>query len=114
MARPSTFNAFVLDQLSGLPMLQIRPMFGCYGLYCGGLFFAIIMDDRLFFRTDETTVGNYLKMGMQPLIFRESQKINSYYEVPDRVVKNRKDLTTWAQAAINCQRQRKLSKKSKR
>jgi TfoX/Sxy family transcriptional regulator of competence genes len=37
-----SFKEFVLDQLSALPELHARAMFGAHGLYCGGKFFGIL------------------------------------------------------------------------
>ncbi|MGA3265418.1 MAG: TfoX/Sxy family protein [Verrucomicrobiota bacterium] len=51
-----SFKEFVLDQLSTLPDVRARAMFGAHGLYQGGHFFAILDEGRLFFKTDETPI----------------------------------------------------------
>ena len=51
------FKDFVLDQLSELPGLTHRAMFGGYGLYCGRVFFAIVKKGRLYFKTNATTIS---------------------------------------------------------
>lgn len=48
------FRDFVLDQLSELPGLTHRSMFGGYGLYCGSVFFGIVQKGRLYFKTNAT------------------------------------------------------------
>ena len=107
------FNAYVLDQLRGLEDVECRPMFGCFGLSSDAVFFAIICDDRLFFRTDDVSRQRYIKMGMVPLQFREKQSVNSYYEVPDSILKSADKVADWARTAIQCQRDR-LARKEKR
>lgn len=47
MASNPEFVAYVVDQLSALPGVRSRRMFGEYGLYACGKFFGVICDDRL-------------------------------------------------------------------
>ena len=46
------FKEFVIDQLSALPELRAKAMFGAHGLYSGAKFFGILDEGRLFFKTD--------------------------------------------------------------
>lgn len=39
---------------------------------------------------------------MQPLIFRDKQKVNSYYEVPDEIIADKRQLIKWARESIQC------------
>ena len=52
-----SFKEFVLDQLSALPDVHARAMFGAHGLYSGGRFFGILDEGRLFFKTHAITGG---------------------------------------------------------
>ena len=45
-----SFKEFVLDQLSALPEVRARAMFGAHGLYQGERFFGILDEGRLFFK----------------------------------------------------------------
>lgn len=47
-----SFKEFVLDQLSALPDVRAKAMFGAHGLYQSNHFFAILDGGRLFFKTD--------------------------------------------------------------
>ena len=42
-----SFKEFVLDQLSALPELRAKAMFGAHGIYSGGKFFGILDEGRL-------------------------------------------------------------------
>lgn len=44
---------FLLDQLSGLPAISTRKMFGEYALYCDSKVVAFICDDELFVKPTE-------------------------------------------------------------
>lgn len=50
MASSKEFVEFVADQLRDAGHITYRKMFGEYGLYCDGKIFALICDDRLFFK----------------------------------------------------------------
>ena len=48
MASHPDFVNFVADQLREAGTIRSRKMFGEYGLYCDGVFFAVICDDQFF------------------------------------------------------------------
>jgi len=48
MATSETTIRFLLDQLSDLPGVRTRKMFGEYALYCGEKVVALVCDDQLF------------------------------------------------------------------
>ena len=50
MASHQNFVDYVAEQLGEAGSIRSRKMFGEYGLYCDGLFFAVICDDRLFIK----------------------------------------------------------------
>ncbi|MEP7151718.1 MAG: TfoX/Sxy family protein [Nitrospira sp.] len=97
--RSDSFKDFVLDQLSAMSELTGKAMFGGYGLYHRGSFFAIIHKSRLFFKTHDLTQPLYRSRGMQP--FRPSARhtLARYYEVPLDILEDPRDLATWAHHA---------------
>jgi DNA transformation protein len=97
--RRESFAAFVLDQLSSLPGVAARRMFGGHGLYLGGAFFGIIHDGRLFFRTDEGSLGEYVSRGMKPFRPNPRQTLKHYLEVPVDVIEQPPLLCAWARRA---------------
>jgi TfoX/Sxy family transcriptional regulator of competence genes len=52
--------ALVLRDLDEFPVSS-RRMFGGFGLYLGGVFFGVISDGKLYFRTDETSRADYFE-----------------------------------------------------
>ncbi len=112
-----SFNEFVLDQLSALPDLRAKAMFGAHGLYCGETFFGILDEGRLFFKTDAQSQADYTARGMGPFTYEVKGKLMtmSYHEVPPDVLEQPHELTAWAQralkiAAANPKRRRKNPK----
>jgi len=94
------FRDFVLDQLSELSGLTHRAMFDGYGLYQREIFFGIIHEGRLYFKTDGTTRAAYVTRNMKPFRPNPKQTLKTYYEVPVDVMEDGEQLTTWAARAV--------------
>jgi DNA transformation protein len=64
--KDNSFLTLVLDQLHDFGEVYARVMFGGHGLYRNRVFFAIVYDGRLYFKTDDRSRGRYLEFGMKP------------------------------------------------
>jgi DNA transformation protein len=108
-----SFKSFVLDQLSALPELRARAMFGAHGLYSGEKFFAILDQGRLFFKTDAASQAAYRERDMEPFTYEMKGKTMTmaYHEVPPDVLENAPELVMWARRAINLASVKKSKKK---
>lgn len=97
-----SFKAFVLDQLSALPGVRAKAMFGAQGLYQDELFFGILDEGRLFFKTDASSRADYVARGMEPFSYESKGRTLTmrYYEVPPDVLENAPELVTWARRAV--------------
>lgn len=97
-----SFKEFVVDQLRALPGLRVKRMFGGHGLYQGDRFFGILMDGRLYFKTDQQSRGDYTARGAAPFVYEKGKRIVSthYYEVPPEVLENCDELVVWATRAV--------------
>ena len=98
----NSFKEFVLDQLTALPDVRAKAMFGAHGLYCGEKFFGIVDEGRLFLKTDAQSQADYTARGMGPFTYEMKGKIMTmaYHEVPPDVLEQPHELTAWAQRAI--------------
>jgi DNA transformation protein len=105
----ASFKDFVLEQLHDLGDVDCRRMFGGYGLYHNGLFFGIIAQARLYFKTTASSRLAYVQHGMQPFRPNARQTLTSYYEVPVDILEDHTQLALWAQHAVAAQRQSKAS-----
>jgi DNA transformation protein len=97
-----SFKEFVLDQLSALPDVRAKAMFGAHGLYSGEHFFGILDEGRLFFKTDAKSQADYMARGMGPFTYESKGKVMtmSYHEVPPEVLDQPQELADWARKAI--------------
>ena len=63
MSVSPSYKAFVLEQLSAAGAVTARTMFGGVGLYCQGLFFALIDDDTLYLKVDDASIPDFEREG---------------------------------------------------
>jgi DNA transformation protein len=113
----NSFKEFVLDQLSALPDVRARAMFGAHGLYSGEHFFGILDEGRLFFKTDAQSQADYTARGMSPIAYESKGRVvtMNFYEVPPDMLEQRQELADWARNAIGIAAgSKKSAKRAKR
>lgn len=94
------FRAYVLEQLACLGGISARGMFGGVGIYLNDVFFALISNDALYFKVDESNRADYEAAGMGPFKpYRNKKTTMPYYEVPVSVLEDVDHLTAWARKA---------------
>ncbi|HET9549260.1 MAG TPA: TfoX/Sxy family protein [Candidatus Binatia bacterium] len=112
--KDESFKDFVLDQLRGLDDVEARRMFGGYGLYQDETFFGIIHKDRVYFKIDDSTVGEYRKRKMKPFRPNARQTLKSFYQVPLEILEDTERLGEWTARAISSQKKiRNLTRRKK-
>jgi DNA transformation protein len=79
------FVDYVIDQM-GDPLIVAKKMFGGFGIYRDGAFFAIVDDGVLYLKTNNRTKPWYIKEGMGPFRPNAKQTLKSYYEVPESIL----------------------------
>lgn len=94
-----SFLSFVLKQLATLPDLRSRRMFGGYGLYSSEVFFGIVFDGRLYFKTHPATLAEYLERHAEVFAPSEKQVLKNYREVPVEILEDVGALVVWARKA---------------
>jgi len=102
MSVSPSFRTFVLEQLGrGVQRVRGRSMFGGVGIYAGELFFALIADDTLYFKVDDSTRMDFLARGLEPFRpYGESGETMQYCRVPEEVLEDPDELRAWAERAI--------------
>jgi DNA transformation protein len=101
MRSSRAFRDFALDQLSGVPGVAARAMFGGIGLYAGDVFFGIIANDILYLKVDDSNRAKYEAAGSRAFRpFADRAMVMPYYEVPVGVLESADVLAAWAAASI--------------
>jgi DNA transformation protein len=101
MAVSESYRVFVLEQLGRVTPVTGRSMFGGVGIYAEGLFFALIAEDRLYFKVDDPTRPDFERLGMEPFRPFGDDSAMGYYEVPVDVVEDVVQLARWMKKAID-------------
>ena len=93
-ANPEYLN-FVIERLSPIGDIRSRAMFGGYGIFREGLMFALISEDTLYFKVNESNRDMYKRAQSKPFPHGIS-----YWEVPTDVLEENTKLHEWANISI--------------
>lgn len=102
MPQRSEFLEFVIGQMAGLGRITARAMFGGHGLYCNGLFIAIVTGDALYFKADAQSQPRFEACGLLRFQYQARGKTVQllYYAAPTEVYDDRRAMVDWGQLAL--------------
>ena len=101
MPRPDEFLALVLDALRAFGPVTTRRMFGGWGIYRDGAFFALIAGNTLYFKTDDATRAEFERASSGPFTFvkKGERIVTHYYAVPEDALEDPQAMARWARLA---------------
>jgi DNA transformation protein len=102
MVASDSFAEFLREQLAPLGRITMRCMFGKTGVFCGGVMFAMVADDALYFRVDDHNRAAFREAeAFPPLSYgKGGRSIDlSFWRAPERLFDEPDELMTWARAA---------------
>ncbi len=105
------FLAFVTEQLEQVTNLSSRKMFGAVGFYDDGVFFAIVDDDELYLKVNDSTRPNFEERAMEPFRPYGDERSMNYYQAPADVLEDVAQLAVWVRDAVEVGRSSKRSKR---
>lgn len=102
MAVTPDFREFAREQLEQVRSpVTIKAMFGGAGVYYDGLFFALLDDDTLYFKVDDSNRGDYEELGLGPFDpYKDGVHLMQYYPVPGDVLEDPDRLRPWMEKAL--------------
>lgn len=113
--KTSEFCDHVVDLLAPLGRVSYRSMFGGWGFYCEGLFFAVADDDVLYLKADDDNRPLYEAAGSGPFRpYPGKDTAMSYYEVPADVFDDQETFLDWTRAALAAALRAQAKKKPKK
>src|SRR5215472_7017461 len=101
MSVSKSYREFVLEQLGRVTPVTGKSMFGGVGIYAQGSFFALIAEDRLYFKVDDASRPDFEQWGMEPFRPFGEDSAMGYYEVPADVVEDVNHLERWMKNPID-------------
>lgn len=119
MSVSADFLEYVIEQLSAIARITSRRMFGGVGLYADGLFFALVDDDTVYFKVDDSNRADFVARGCKAFRpFADDPTYSmSYFELPADVLEDVDLLRPWARgsfavaASAAAAKQRRASRK---
>ena len=110
-----SFQTFVVDQLSRVvPQVRGRRMFGGVGIYSGEAFFALIADDVLYFKVDDSNRPDFEARQMGPFQpYGPEGEVMQYYQVPEERLEDVEALRPWAEKALAVAARKSSKRRSK-
>jgi DNA transformation protein len=108
-----TFRTFIVDQLTRVVAgVRARSMFGGVGIYAGDLFFALMDDDTLYFKVDDSNRADFEARKMGPFRpYGDEGEVMQYYAVPADLLEDPEGLRPWAEKAIAVAARKKAKRK---
>lgn len=101
--QPNGFVTYLKEDIfNEIEGVTFRSMFGGWGIYKDGFFFALVDDDKLYFKVDETNKPDFEAFDCQPFVYTAKGKTQTmnYYEVPEAVIEDRTEFPDWVEKAV--------------
>jgi DNA transformation protein len=101
MPKSSEFVEHVVESLRGFGAVEARSMFGGWGLYHEGLFFALVADDVLYLKADDENRAEFDARGLEPWVFapKHGQRIvTQYRQAPEEGFEDAAVMAKWARS----------------
>ena len=82
--------------------VAFKRMFGGHGVYLDGLFVAIVVDGRPYFKVDAETQPAFAAAGCAPFVYDSGGKRveMSYWSLPESALDSAEDMAPWARRAM--------------
>jgi len=99
MAKRSEFVEHVVETMRVFGAVEAKAMFGGWGLYHRGAFFALVAGDTLYLKTDPANRARFEAEGLEPFVFKAKDGMKtamSYRRAPDEALENPAVMAEWA------------------
>lgn len=110
-------GALLEEGLASLGAVKIRRMFGGAGVFLDATMFALVIDDELYFKTDDVNRPAYEAEGLTPFSYARKDgrtTVMSYWRAPERLLDDPEELLAWATEALAAARRRAKPAKNAR
>jgi DNA transformation protein len=92
------------DLFTEFGTIELRRFFGGEGICAGEIMIGMIFDERIYFKTDETTRNAFQAEKCKPFSFRKRSTgetvVTGWFALPERLYDEPEELAKWARAAL--------------
>jgi DNA transformation protein len=94
---------FLQEVFESFGHITARRMFGGYGVYFHGVMFGLYAAGRLYLKTDEKNLPQFIAERCEPYTYVQRGKIVklSYWSAPDIMMDERDQAPVWARSAFD-------------
>jgi DNA transformation protein len=95
------FVAHVVETMRELGPVTAKSMFGGWGLYHAGLFFALIAEDTLYLKVDEDNLREFESAGLAPFVYvtKDGERMTmAYRQAPAEALESPATMAAWARS----------------
>ncbi len=104
MPNSRDFIEHVLELLRPGGGVAARAMFGGHGLYVDGMIIGLVVDDVLYFKTDDASRARFSERALEPFVFRKRKTGESvatgYYRPPEEALDSPDAMREWQRLAM--------------
>ena len=113
----SEFVDYLHEVFAEIGEINVRKMFGGYGIYRDGVMFGLVADDQLYLKVDDTNREDFEALGLDAFEYNKQGKLMkmSYYLAPEVIYDETDVAAQWAhkswEVALKSARKNKNRKK---
>ena len=99
MAKHNEFVAHIVETMSAFGPVESKAMFGGWGLYHQGVFFALVAADMLYLKSDPENAAQFDAENLPPFVYESKvgERITmSYRAAPAEAMESPAVMATWA------------------
>ena len=98
----SDFPSHLNDIFRLFGPIEVRRMFGGYGIYREGIMFGLLAGDTLYLKADTGNAPEFLKQGLPQFEYRRKGKVTrlSYYAAPATVMEDCTEAARWGRSSF--------------
>lgn len=113
MAVSPDYAEYVLEQLGRVVPVTSRRMFGGIGIYSDALFFALLAEDRIYLKVDDSNRPDFEAAGKDAFRpFGDETTSMNYYELPGELLESPDRLRPWIDKSLAVARSARAKKKA--
>ncbi len=95
------FLLLAVESMSHVAPVSFRRIFNGYGIYHHGVQFAIVINDRLYFRADDYSRALYTAKHMTPFLpSAVGVSESNFFQLPEEVLFHPAELIFWMRIAV--------------
>ena len=115
MKRDDGFIAWLHELLEPCGPVSTRRMFGGHGVYCDGVFIAIVIEERLYLKVDALSEERFRAAGSAPFVYESRGRAveMGYWSAPDDAMDSPDEMRPWARLAIEAALRKPAMKQAK-